>query len=447
MRTAALNLCVVSSLVVQFACGSSGDDDTTVTTTTGPTIASNPTSDTMDSTAGTESMPTEGSATGTSNGPATNDTEPPPTTTTDVSTSTTAVDPDTTAETTNNPETTNETNETDDTDTPCNMVMATLEPVPPNIMFVLDKSGSMVSDPNGYWDADADPNTPDITRWNSLYQVVQDIANANEAKINFGANLFPSKAATGMYNAGACPVLAQPEVPVAPNNAMEILNTIPQAGDTSIKGGTPSAAGVTTAINHLKSINDGAPKAIFLVTDGAANCFKDAVSDAQRFESYDDSLHTIVGDAWTVDNIPTYVIGIDISDMLTPNTGDGNPNGINPFQKLNELAALGGKPKNDPNEQFYNAVNQLELQAALDVIVADALSCVVPLAPEPGFPDFTEVEINGALVPKVMDCSTENGWVYVNPMGPYDSIELCGTACTDLKAAGEADVNYFCQPK
>jgi hypothetical protein len=112
---------------------------------------------------------------------------------------------------------------------------------------------------------------------------------------------------------------------------------------------------------------------------------------------------------------------------------DGNPNGINPFEKLNELATLGGKPKDDPNEKFYNAVNQIELQAALDVIVSDALSCVIPLESEPGFPEETEVEIGGAKVPKVMDCATENGWVYTNPMGPYDAIELCGTACTDLK--------------
>ena len=229
MRTAALSFCVVSSLVVSSGCGNSGSDDdgsTTNSPTVNPSIPSNPTADTTETAESTESSPTDGSATGTSNGPSpTGETDSG---STDSPTSTTAVDPSTTNnETTNNPATTNETSAPDDTGPPpCNMVMATLEPIPPNIMFVLDKSGSMVANPNGFWDADADPNTPNISRWNSLFQVVQDIANNNESKINFGATLFPSKAAQSVYNAAACPVLANPEVPVAANNAMEILNII-----------------------------------------------------------------------------------------------------------------------------------------------------------------------------------------------------------------------------
>src|SRR5262249_50701417 len=149
---------------------------------------------------------------------------------------------------------------------------------------------------------------------------------------------------------------------------------------------------------------------------------------AQRFETYDQSLHTIVQMANDVDMIPTYVIGIDISNAVTAgnpdgtpaNAQDGNPNAINPFEKLNELATLGGKPKDDPNEKFYNAVNQIELQAALDIIANDALSCFIPLDSEPAFPNDTTVVIEGKKVPHVMDCASENGWVYTNPMGPYD---------------------------
>ena len=114
--------------------------------------------------------------------------------------------------------------------------------------------------------------------------------------------------------------------------------------------------------------------------------------------------------------------------------------------KLNELATQGGKPKNDPNEKFYNATNQIQLAAALDAIIADALSCVIPLDMEPGKPELTEVKVLGAKVPKVMDCAKENGWVYTNPNGPYDAIELCGTACTNLKQSGKAEVNFFCVP-
>jgi len=154
----------------------------------------------------------------------------------------------------------------------------------------------------------------------------------------------------------------------------------------------------------------------------------------------------VVGDAYMVDGIPTYVVGIDTLNLVTSDVQDGNPDGINPFLKLNDLASKGGKPKNDPNEKFYNANNQIELGAALEAIIADALSCVIPLDSEPGKPELTKVKINGVEVPLVADCDSENGWVYTNPDGPYDAIELCGTACGGLKQFGKADVNFFCVP-
>ena len=48
------------------------------------------------------------------------------------------------------------------------------------------------------------------------------------------------------------------------------------------------------------------------------------------------------------------------------------------------------------------------------------------------------------VIPVVLLCSLLAGWVYTNPMGPYDAIELCGTACSDLKISKEADVQFFC---
>jgi len=311
------------------------------------------------------------------------------------------------------------------------------------MVLVLDKSGSMVANPDGFWDHDADVNTPKITRWNSLYQVVKLVVTDYNDSINFGANLFPSTMAMKAYTAAACVVNANVEIPVAALNKDAILNGIPQAGDTSLVGGTPTFSGVTAALNHLKTLDPAVPRAILLVTDGAANCAVGA-APPPLFESYDQALHTLVESAWTNDKIPTYVVGIDTKDVVSGNTQDGNPNGTNSFVKLNELAVQGGKPKDDPNEKFYNAVNQIQLKAALDVIAKDALSCIIPLAEPPFFPEGTKVIVGGKEVPKVMDCTMENGWVYTNPMGPYDAIELCGTACSDLKISKEADVQFFC---
>ncbi|MCB9566478.1 MAG: DUF4215 domain-containing protein [Myxococcales bacterium] len=328
----------------------------------------------------------------------------------------------------------------------CAEIMVVLEPLTPNFMMVLDKSGSMVLNK---WDHDQDANTPDVTRWNSLYGVVSDILTGFQDKLNFGVTLFPSKAATNSYTQQACVVQANPEVAVAPNNKNPILAAIPAANSTQIYGGTPASSGMLTAINHLKSLDPKYPRGVLLVTDGAANCNPMAANNTARFEVYDQGLHTVVKDAWNNDTIPTYVVGIDISKANTGNAQDGNPDNIVPYDKLNELAVDGGKPQAGV-DKFYATKNQIELQAALEKIAADALSCVVSLDEPPVFPQNTKVKVGVDLVPPVMDCMNEDGWVYVYPMDdmnmPPEAIELCGSWCQQLKDTGEINVEYYCKP-
>jgi hypothetical protein len=438
MRIASASLILTVSLL-HLACGDTGgetDGTTAGPSSSLPTLPTNPSASETGSETGTPTdsgEPTGGTMSGTS---ATD-----PTTGDGTTGSTGPVDPTTTtdATTTNDPSVGTSTG-----GTPCEELKATLMPIQPNVMLVLDKSGSMVANPNGFWDHDADVNTPNITRWNSLYQVVQTLVNDYNETINFGANLFPSTSAKLKYDATACVVNAAPEIMVAPMNKDAILNGIPQAGDTSLVGGTPSAAGVAAAIKHLKTLDAAIPRAIILVTDGAANCAT-GVQPPPLFEAYDQTLHTLVSDAFTVDNIPTYVVGIDTKNVVSPVMQDGNPDGVNTYEKLNELAVQGGKPKDDPAEKFYNAVNQIQLKAALDAIAADAVSCTIPLVSEPGFPEETKVIVGDTEYPMVTDCATEDGWVYDNPMGPYTAVILCGAACEALKVEKAADVEYYCE--
>ena len=409
-------------------------DSLTSNSTTSPTDTSDATSSqtSTDPTASTGQVTMSDPSTGGSTG-----STDPSGTTTEPSETTGQVDPGTTTS-----DDTTTTLPPDDTeDIPCSVQMATLNPVAPNIVLVLDKSGSMLIT----WDHDANGGTPPITRWASLHSVVSAIVNEFDLKINFGAALFPAKNATNEYTMSACVVQSPIDVTVGPNKGTPIINTIPAANNMTIKGGTPSATGMTRALDHLKTLDPLIPRAVLFITDGAANCGM-GLNPPPLFEQYDDTLHTIVQDAFTNDQIPTYVIGIDIQNSVTPNTQDGNPNGINPYDKLNDVANKGGKPKNDPTEKFYNANNQIELNAALDTIIADALSCEISLDSEPAKPEFTEVEIQGVEVPYVPTCNGMNGWTWVNPNGPYDALVLCGTACSQLKMVGEADVNFFCVP-
>jgi len=420
--------------------------------------ATPPGSSGMDTDSGGISMtlnPSEPTETGTSE--PTGSTDPTGTSapTTDA---TETVDPDTTATSTATETETTEPTSTDpsesDSDTeqdsgsttedvvPCDVAEATLEPVPPNVMLVLDKSGSMV---NNSWDHDAMGGTPDITRWDSLYQVVDFVTTTFDSQINFGAVLFPAINATSTYNAAACTVGGSPDVDIASMNSAAILAAIPDATETEIFGGTPATAGVIVGRDHLLEQDPENPRALILVTDGAANCALEAATNFQRFEEYDEQLPVVVGNAWTADGIPVYVVGIDVEDVTSDATNDGYPNNTNTYDALNEVAVAGGQPL-PGMEQFYQTTNQLELQDALQAIISNALSCVVPLDPEPAFPDLLEVIVSNMNVPQVMDCATEDVWVYSNPMGPYDSIELCGTWCDELKAAGSVTAEYYCDP-
>jgi hypothetical protein len=120
-------------------------------------------------------------------------------------------------------------------------------------------------------------NTPTITRWASLHAVVSSVVNAFDNAINFGANLFPSKTATDAYDANACKVQANVEVPVKANKGTPIINTIPPANTMTIKGGTPASTGMKVALDHLKTLDPTVPRAVLFITDGAANCGEGAM--------------------------------------------------------------------------------------------------------------------------------------------------------------------------
>nr|WP_293183288.1 vWA domain-containing protein [Nannocystis sp.] len=327
----------------------------------------------------------------------------------------------------------------------CGNAVVNIPIVTPSVMLVLDKSGSMVADPGGFWDHDQDPATPTITRWNSLYSVVDLIVNNFNNSMNLGAVLFPSKTAAGSYTEAACTVGAAADVAVGGMNAAKILGAIPGAltDATALKGGTPATKGLKVGISELGKAPDDQPKFMIFVTDGAANCKENAIDLNDLFENYDEKVAETVADALAM-GIKTYVVGIDISQTVSNDTKDGNPNSVNTYEKLNLVADAGGVARPGA-EKFYNTTNQEELQAALQSISMQILSCVIDLTPTPVYPKDVDVAPYGKV--QVKDCMTEDGWMYLpeDPMKPgVLRIELCGQACSDFQMSGQLDIQYKC---
>lgn len=324
--------------------------------------------------------------------------------------------------------------------------------VPPNVMFVVDASGSMV---NNSWDDDLDPNTPDVTRWNTLHGVVDAVMNQFGAAMGAGLQRFPSADACLCYGAGGCVVGDQPEVNVTLDNGAAILAAMPgaNADDTEIVGGTPATKGIQSAVDHLLTLPAENPRYIVLITDGAANCDPtvDQNNSMALMEDYDETLPVTVEDANMNDGITTFVVGIDIIDQLVGQGGDGAPE-ANPFEKLNEVALAGGAPKNEgmDAEKFFNSTNQAELLGAIELILGEVTECIIDLsmteegAPDPSQIPFVTFEVDGNEVPKVDDCENEDGWTWLEE-GVV--MTFCGSYCEDFKnGTAEFDGTYGCPP-
>ena len=328
----------------------------------------------------------------------------------------------------------------------CGEVEITPTYVPPNVMMVVDASGSMVAQS---WDHDLNPDTDDVTRWFSLHGVVDTVMSNFGAAMFAGVQRFPAEAACDpdpCYNITSCTVEGTPEVGIGPDNGAAVLAAIPSAGagGDEIEGGTPAAAGVRSAIEHLLDQEGDRPNYILLVTDGAANCDTE-LPYPDFIEQYDETLPVTVEDAFMDQGITTFVVGIDIVDQLVGSGIDGSPE-ANPFERLNDVAVAGGAPKNDGLEQekFFNATNEDELLGAIEQILGDVTSCVIELDPPPQEQQIPYVDffLDGEEVPLVEDCLTEDGWVW-NELGLV--VEFCGSYCEGFKnGVSEFDGVYGC---
>lgn len=331
------------------------------------------------------------------------------------STGTTSGDASSTSTTTTAAETTGDGTTGAPVKMPCQVKETVVEPVPPSVLLVLDKSGSMSMES---WDHDANAQTPIVTRWYSLRKVVEGVVNKFNSVVHFGVKLYPKIDAGSYVDQGACIVNRGVEVPIAPMNAAKVLATVPTA-DFEVLGGTPMETGLKEAYKYLNTLDPGLQRFALLVADGE-------ISDTCKGENINEAL-AAVEDAYNLHGIPTYVVGIDVD----PSTSE----------QLTSLATIGGKPKPGP-DPFYQTTNQVELEAAIQQIIDDTLSCVIAVDPAPAEPELFEVWVGNTQISEAGSCA-ESGWVWTKP---HTEIELCGDSCKLLKKTGEVEARYYCTP-
>lgn len=289
--------------------------------------------------------------------------------------------------------------------------------LPPNVMLVLDKSGSMYFES---WEDGGESKR----RWASLHAVTETLLRRLDGRFNFGLKLFPALGAQESKDKTiACRLGEGVEVECGPNQADKILGVMP-AANAEVYGDTPTVSGLNAAYENLSKLTQPNPKAIVLIVDGETNCSEtnqELANLAKRsFES----------------NIPVYVVGIDLNAAVA--------------NALSKVAQQGGTTK------LYNTQNSDALISTLETILGEVVSCEIPLKTSPQYPDRVQLwnrdkkeipQITGVTsCTQAAAAGKDQGWIYPKPGPSPKEIHLCGKSCEDYRKAPQLKVEFHCPP-
>jgi hypothetical protein len=295
------------------------------------------------------------------------------------------------------------------TDIPiCEELNMVAEPVSPNLLLVVDKSGSM-----------ADPTSDGSNR--SKMEDTKDALNTmldfgDGGRIRFGWMPFPGR--WGSCNPGTV------QVDCADDSVAEIKDEI--RGMRS-NGGTPTGETLQNADDYQVLYDEERPNFVLLLTDGLPTCPNGGGSDPNP---EDDQLTLDAVTSLYSHDIGVFVIGLG-EDL----------NASNP-ELLNLLAEAGGYAR--PGVDKYYAANSLEeLQQVLDSIGEMVMSCTLKMDYPPEISEWLWVYFDGEPVHR--DRDHVDGWDY-DPVTV--TINFYGPTCDLLKSGAieKVEVMVGCGP-
>ncbi len=326
--------------------------------------------------------------------------------------------------------------------------------LPANLLFVVDRSGSMNCNPP---DGDAlanelcktepvkqDPARP--SKWEVTRDaLIETLANLGaRAHISAGLSVFPKPDPVQ-----GCLVEAAPDVPIQKLDAAQLgildtfLNGVAPSGDTPVAGAT--ILSYSYLAQEIRQQNLQGNTFVVLFTDGAETCEP----------SYLDRLVNRDAENATLFDIRTFAIGAPGSEEgrsllsalafagLTPRTADCSHAGSD--------VSIGDCHYDMTTSSDFAA----ELSRALGAITGDAsLACEfdLPENPEGGAVDLEKVNVtfapgNGSEVTVLRDDAScpdgAQGWQY---SADRSKIVLCGSICDQVRAdvSGQLSIVLGC---
>ncbi|MCA9669312.1 MAG: VWA domain-containing protein [Myxococcales bacterium] len=246
--------------------------------------------------------------------------------------------------------------------TGCPDVAVSLAPVVPNVMLVIDQSGSMT-------DNFGRINNQRVNRWEAVHYALTDqtegIVSKLQDRVRFGATLYHSE---GGNQGGQCPILAKSPGTPAGQPVLNNRNAIDQLfTNNSPNRDTPTAESINAVVADLQSWSksspdDPSPNIIVLATDGDPDNCTDA--DAHNAASQQMS-ETAVQNAFSA-GITTYVLSVG-SDVTVSH--------------LEKLANAGvGKTLTPADAPFYRGNDPQQLIDAFSKIIGGVRTCSFTLS-------------------------------------------------------------------
>jgi hypothetical protein len=310
---------------------------------------------------------------------------------------------------------------------------------PPNIYYVLDRSGSM---------GNGNP-----TRWQTVVEAIWRVVVEIGPRATVGVTVFPSDGGDGCGGGAQVFSPRQGDAPAGVGGPVStsLLRILGQIGPS---GGTPTAATLTALPEVLQGLRG--KTYVVLATDGGPNCNPDAVCDTSMCEDNIEQLGGCVaggpnccapdtgghpGDC--LDATPTTAAVQAIAAMGVPVYVLGVPGSQVYSQLLNQLAAAGGTARPTPDDAgggvlYYDASSsdQAALFSALSKIAAQiTASCTLTLNAPPEDPGLLNVFLDEKPLPKQGADGGSPNWTIDGT-----TVTILGDACESIQSGTVLDV-------
>lgn len=313
---------------------------------------------------------------------------------------------------------------------------------PPNLYFIVDRSGSM-SDPLS--------GSP-YSKYQNAGIAISVMLRAVGHRVRYAAGVYPA-----FLNQDGCapglsifPLTAgdSPRYAAMGENGPVLSELLLRLGNNAPSGGTPTAATLRELEPTILGLG-GKKTYVVLITDGAPNCnlalrcgVDMCIPNIEHLSTSgivcDDSFNCCspkvgAGDCVDADASEAAVAEYEAAGVDTFVVGMP---GSEAYRSLLNRLAIAGNTARPGNTAYYAVSDTDELSLALRSIGAQvAISCDLPLSETPPDPDLVNVYFDDQVVPK----SDTDGWRYSGE----NSIEFVGATCDTLSAGDVLNVQVL----